>query len=116
MIQTRLWSCRNILSQSRLPIGIALGILCFGLLLGCNSKSKPQNETVTLAPNSIELVFTYGSEKEKWITEVTESFNRERHRTSGGKPIFVRAIPMGSGEAIDEVMEGRRRPHIISPA
>ncbi len=118
MIQTRLWSCRNILFKSRPGIGIILSIsiLCVGLLLGCNSKSTPKNEAVAPAPNGVEIVFTYGSEKEKWINEVTDSFNRERHRTSGGKPIFVRAIPMGSGEAIEEVMEGRRKPHIISPA
>src|SRR5262249_1287859 len=36
--------------------------------------------------------------------------------TSGGKRIFVHAIPMGSGEAIDEVLDGRRQPHMISPA
>jgi Ca-activated chloride channel homolog len=61
-------------------------------------------------------VFTYGSEKEKWINEITQAFNRADHRTASGKRIYVRAIPMGSGEAIDEVMEDRRQPHIISPA
>src|SRR5262249_60978101 len=63
-----------------------------------------------------ELTFTYGSEKEKWITEVTNAFNRGDHRTASGKRIFVRAYPMGSGEAIDDVLEGRGKPDIISPA
>jgi Ca-activated chloride channel family protein len=66
--------------------------------------------------NALELVFTYGSEKERWITEVTDQFNREGRRTASGKPIFVRAVAMGSGELIDEVLSGRRQPHIISPA
>jgi Ca-activated chloride channel family protein len=48
--------------------------------------------------------------------EVTQNFNRTDHRTSSGKQIFVRAFPMDSCEAIDEVMEGRRQPHIITPA
>ena len=67
-------------------------------------------------PDSIELVFTYGSEKERWIDEVTDKFNREDHRAPGGKRILVRAIPMGSGECIDEVLNGARQPHLISPA
>ena len=71
-----------------------------------------------MAPPSdaLQLTFTYGSEKEKWINEVTDAFNRGEHRTSGGKRIFVNAYAMGSGEAIDEMMEGRRQPDIISPA
>ena len=67
-------------------------------------------------PDSIELLFTYGSEKERWINEVTDKFNREDHRAQGGKRIFVRAIPMGSGECIDEALNGGRQPHLISPA
>lgn len=88
-------------------------------LLGCKhaSSQQPSTGTATEAPHdSLELVFTYGSEKEKWIKEVTERFNSEDHRASGGKRIFVKAIPMGSGECIDEVLEGRRQPHILSPA
>jgi len=87
-------------------------------LVSCKKKpeSSSQNEPAAAPKDALELVFTYGSEKEKWITEVTSQFNREGHKTAAGKPIFVRAIPMGSGELIDEVLSGRRQPHIISPA
>jgi len=89
-------------------------------LTSCSSKkssSVQENGAPAQAPpDSIELLFTYGSEKERWINEVTDRFNREDHRAPGGKRIFVRAIPMGSGELVDEVMNGSRQPHIISPA
>ena len=90
-------------------------------LPGCRSKQQAPSVTeergAALAPpDSIELLFTYGSEKERWINEVTDKFNREDHRASGGKRIFVRAIPLGSGELIDEVLNGERQPHLISPA
>jgi Ca-activated chloride channel family protein len=87
-------------------------------VVSCKKKSPSgrQNEPAPLPTRTLELVFTYGSEKEKWITEVTDQFNREGHRTAGGKPILVRAVPMGSGELIDEVLNERRQPHIISPA
>jgi Ca-activated chloride channel family protein len=67
-------------------------------------------------PNSLELVFTYGSEKEKWIKEVTDAFNQAGHKASDGRPIWVTAIPMGSGECIDEILSGRRQAHLTSPA
>lgn len=103
--------------KCRIGIGFALAVLFFTFLLtACKSTTPSATESGAPSENSLELTFTYGSEKEKWINDVTAAFNRGDHRTSGGKPIFVRAIPMGSGEAIDEVLEGRRKPHIISPA
>ncbi len=66
--------------------------------------------------NALELTFTYGSEKKKWIAEVTTQFNNERHKTPGGKAIFVHEIPMGSGESKSEILEGRREVHVWSPA
>jgi Ca-activated chloride channel homolog len=105
------------------PVGSVFNFsFAFGTLLlviffsSCKSKTAQQSEANQAPPNALELTFTYGSEKEKWISEVTAEFNRGDHRIGSGKRIFVRALPMGSGEAIDEVMEGRRQPHIVSPA
>jgi Ca-activated chloride channel family protein len=83
--------------------------------------------TLTFSPQSmaffglfgkkpLELVFTYGSEKEKWIEEVTQRFNQQEIKTQEGQPIEVKAIPMGSGEAMEELLEGRRQAHLVSPA
>jgi len=91
-------------------------LLLLSLLSCCKSKTRSENGAPTPAADALQLTFTYGSEKEKWINEVTDAFNRGDHRTSNGKRIFVHAFAMGSGEAIDEVMEGRRQPDIISPA
>ena len=99
-----------------------VALFCFAALCltGCKSKTAPsasnEGAGAQAPPDSIELLFTYGSEKERWINEVTDRFNREDHRAQGGKRIFVRAIPMGSGELIDEVLSGTRQPHLISPA
>ncbi|HVO64735.1 MAG TPA: VWA domain-containing protein [Terriglobales bacterium] len=105
-------------SQGRTKVAFALVFLVLCSLLACKSKSSSSSERESqVAPaNALELLFTYGSEKEKWITEITAEFNRDGHRSTSGRRIFVTAIPMGSGEAIDEVLEGRRQPHLISPA
>ncbi len=86
--------------------------------VGCKrSAAPPPAESKATAPlGGVELVFPFGSEKEKWIADVTDGFNRSGRRTAGGKPIFVTALPMGSGESIDEVLTGRLKAHILSPA
>jgi Ca-activated chloride channel family protein len=68
--------------------------------------------------DTLELLFIYGSEKEEWVKDVTKTFNAAGHKTSGGKVIRVKAVPLGSGETIDEVMSGRPegRAHLVSPA
>jgi Ca-activated chloride channel homolog len=105
-----------------LPLSAVGLLILFGVLAGgvAGCKSSPRESAPAATPepshDSLELIFSYGSEKEKWIKEVTDRFNAEDHRAPGGKRIFVRAISMGSGECIDEVLEGRRQPHIISPA
>jgi Ca-activated chloride channel family protein len=85
---------------------------------GCRQSNPEQSGPAagTAPAGSLELVFPYGSEKEKWIADVTDSFNRSGRKTAGGTRIFVSAKPMGSGESIDEVLSGRMRAHIISPA
>jgi len=100
--------------RSRIVWGLVLASVLF--LVSCKSKTATETEVKAPPANRLELIFSYGSEKEKWINEVTAEFNRDGHSTSSGRHIWVQAIPMGSGEAIDEVMEGRRQPHIISPA
>lgn len=94
-------------------------ILLFPIIFGCrseSSKSDQRNESQTPKRDALVLVFTYGSEKEKWIKDVTDQFNAQNHKTGAGKSIFVEAIPMGSGECIDELLNGRRKAHLTSPA
>jgi Ca-activated chloride channel family protein len=87
------------------------------LQAGCKNHPPPSQETRAAAPRgALELLFPYGSEKEKWIDNVTNAFNRSGAKTKSGKIIFVRALPMGSGESIDNVLSGRMQAHLVSPA
>jgi Ca-activated chloride channel family protein len=67
-------------------------------------------------PDAVELLFTYGSEKEEWIKEATARFNAGGFKTATGKPIYVVAVAEGSGESIDELLTGSRHAHLTSPA
>jgi len=97
------------------------------LLTGCGDSSTSSSEstkksdapaTPTPEPGvpTIELVFTYGSEKEKWIEEETKRFNALKQTIEDGRRIFVTAIAMGSGDCVNEILEGRRETHLTSPA
>jgi Ca-activated chloride channel family protein len=115
------WKCLTGSSSAR-PVRTAVGVASLLVILAaaCSSKhpsGSASTETTQKPPaNAFELVFVYGSEKEKWINEVTGDFNRGEHKTASGKPIFVRAVPMGSGESVDAILSGRVHAHLASPA
>ena len=55
----------------------------------------------------ISLSLIYSSEKEKWISEVTEQFNKSALKTVDGSSIKVTATPTGSGDAtIKKLLNG----------
>src|SRR6185295_19248787 len=96
---------------------LLLSFLLSAMLIQPACKSEQQSATNGNAeqaapPGSLELVFTYGSEKEAWIKDVTAQFNNSGQKSPSGKKIFVKAIPMGSGDAIDKVLAGNRQTHI----
>ncbi len=100
---------------------LCLLLLIAVILAGCKSSSDSSDTDVKDSSGqsksgAIELVFTYSSEKEAWVKEVTASFNRNQVKTSKGRTISVQAIAMGSGDIIDELLSGTRQPHVISPA
>ncbi len=82
------------------------------MLAGCNSAKKNSDE----AKNSIQIDFLYAPEKEDWIRNVTGPFNGSGRKTLSGRRIFIKAIPMPSGEAIDAVLSGEQHAHLFSPA
>ena len=98
----------KLLAVGLLPL-LACGVLC------CRKQSQnsPQAPPGT---NEIRLLFAYGSEKQKWIEDVTTTFNEKGAKTTGGKRITVKAIPKGSGECVDDLMSGREHDDLISPA
>jgi Ca-activated chloride channel family protein len=91
-------------------------VLSLVFFLGCSSRVVAQQQIAAEAEEGeISLELVYGSEKESWISDVTKSYNNAGH-FSGGRRIRVTSTPMGSGEAIDEVLSGRRKFHLLSPA
>ena len=55
----------------------------------------------------VDVIFTYGSEKEAWVTVATEAYNQAGHKLADGRRIRILAYPMGSGEAMEELLTGK---------
>jgi Ca-activated chloride channel homolog len=97
------------------PIAILLSLAACGRV-----REQTGSESTTPAARnpkgSVKLTFTYGSEKEEWIKDVTAAFNAGDHRLADGRTIEVEAIPLGSGDCIDELLTETRKADITSPA
>jgi len=98
-------------------LAIPLLALLAALMQGCGEESATTPAPPASKPEpALVLEFTYGSEKEKWIEEVTARFHQLGLKSQSGLPIRIQALAMGSGEAMQEVLDGKRQPHLISPA
>lgn len=87
------------------------------LLTGCGNDNEESLQTnIVVNEPVLELLFPYGSEKERWIAEATAQFNQAAHKTPSGKRIQIKAEAMGSGESVDRVLSGELQAHLISPA
>jgi Ca-activated chloride channel family protein len=88
---------------------VLLPVLAAATLVGAPSARSQE-------PEEIHLLFTYGSEKDRWLKDVTAAFHEGKVRTRAGKLIRVKLEPMGSGQCVDTLLAGTKRPHLTSPA
>lgn len=90
------------------------------LAAGCQKtpdvSPAPEAGTVNPPAGVVELVFTYGSEKEEWVKAVTAKYNSAQNKTGSGKIITVKAMPLGSGECIDSLLNETIKADLTSPA
>jgi Ca-activated chloride channel family protein len=96
-------------------------VVCVLLLaVGCKRAKAPSSGNGdALKPagaDEIRLVFTYGSEKQKWVEDVTAAFNNSGAKSATGKHITVQGIPKGSGEVVEDLLSGRDHADVTSPA
>ncbi|MDP9119875.1 MAG: substrate-binding domain-containing protein, partial [Acidobacteriota bacterium] len=118
-------TCTRRLSVRSSLLGLILGLL----VSACGSRSTPATSgstdtadttggqaTSSREADTLELLFTYGSEKEDWIKDVTERFNGSGAKTAAGRSIHVEAVAQGSGESIDDLLSGAHKAHLTSPA
>jgi Ca-activated chloride channel homolog len=97
------------------PVKPSSLFLVLGLVLGwgaCGGESSLPGGSA----DTLHLDFAYSSEKEGWIREATAAFNASGIRLPNGRPIRVEALAEGSGELVEDLVNGVGRPHLVSPA
>lgn len=104
-------------------IKLGLGLASISLLLNPISALAKEDKSIRCQPSSGKLIIrmSYGSEKEKWISDVTKAFNASNTKTTDGKSVIcVEAYPKGSGDMVDEifnnVQKGDAGVEMVSPA
>src|SRR5687767_9513874 len=79
---------------------------------GCKKDAEPRatgsGTTRAAAPakNTVSVTIAYGSEKKTWLEEQVRAFNAARPTTRSGRPIVVAGKAMGSGEAMNGIVNG----------
>lgn len=95
----------------------SLLLLLVMLLSACGS-SLPlvgENDGSGVPANAIKLTFAYSPEKEGWLTERFEAFNRSGAKLND-RPIYVEGVNKSSGAARTEILQGSLKPTIWSPS
>ena len=94
-------------------VGLVVSLVLFA---SCNTdagNTSPQCAIRSSTP--VTLTFYYSSEKQAWIDDVVKDFNG-RHIAACDGPITIKAFPVHSGQAMQEIVDGSIQPDIWSPA
>ncbi|MFZ6028893.1 MAG: extracellular solute-binding protein [Chloroflexota bacterium] len=75
----------------------------------------PLRELVMPPPAPVVIEVLYSTEKEAWLNEIIQDFEAQEFRIDG-HPIEIRLEKMGSREIYLAVLDGTRKPDVISPA
>jgi Ca-activated chloride channel homolog len=98
---------------------IALALAAVAIAYVVSGRDEPRDGGAaahsTAPADALSISFLYSPEKEALLAPVIERFNRERHR-SGGRPVYVDADVVASGDVQARIAQGRLRPVMWSPA
>lgn len=100
-------------------IAITVGYLVLVLVtaavpfLGGPRPSAPLS--ILPAPDPVTLTIVYSTEKERWLTEAVAAFEASGI-TANGAPINVELRSLGSGAAMQQLLDGSLKPDVWSPA
>jgi Ca-activated chloride channel homolog len=103
---------------------VVLSVL--GVLAGCK-RSEPSGAT-TASPEAprpsaspaakpqVTVVLAFGSEKKSWLTDAIQRFNERRSTLPSGEVVRVEGQAVGSGAAVEDLVDGTIKAHAWAPA
>lgn len=66
-------------------------------------------------PDPVTITVVYGTEKERWLTDAVAAFESSGI-TANGAPINIELRGLGSGQAMEQILNGSLQPDVWSPA
>ncbi|HWZ89829.1 MAG TPA: VWA domain-containing protein [Polyangiaceae bacterium] len=115
-------------SLGKLGTCAVLGVAALGCLSGCRRShvdATPDPEpqpALSAAPAPAEpaaarhVLVVYSSEKQAFLEEQIDRFNKTNPKLASGTPFTVEGKAMGSGEAMQDILDGHVEPAVFSPA
>jgi Ca-activated chloride channel homolog len=96
----------------------SLGLLFASLFLACGSSNTTDSgaKKPDIPAGAVVVRLDYGSEKKTWMEEMITRYSATNPKTKSGKPIYIESTSMGSGEIMQGILAGVRKPHVFSPA
>jgi Ca-activated chloride channel family protein len=91
-------------------------LLCAFAISACAKVETDPGGKRDIPEGALVVRLDYGSEKKTWMDEMIARYHQTNPKTRSGAPIFIDATAMGSGEIVQAVLTGARRPHVFSPA
>jgi Ca-activated chloride channel family protein len=85
---------------------------------GTSPTQTKQSSPISCSSHSsqpVTLTMAYSSEKQAWMEDVVKDFNGQQMTACDG-PITVQATPTGSGQSMQQILDGSLQPDIWSPA
>jgi Ca-activated chloride channel homolog len=106
-----------------LTVSVGLVVLSSGCRRsqpGSKAEPEPPPAQTSAAAARVEpplsVLVAYGSEKKVWLEEQISKFNETAPKLPSGHAFTIVGKAMGSGEAMQDILDGRLQPAAFSPA
>ncbi len=119
-------ACPVMWSVHRLRTCVAIAWAGALALSGCKRSQpeakadpEPSVATPTAVPqeaHALSVLIAYSSEKRTWLEEQIQQFNATHPKLASGAAFSIEGRAMGSGEAMQDILDARLQPAAFSPA
>lgn len=105
----------------------ALVLTTLGVAFGCSKRSDPAPVTTATAETpaasaaasgkpAVTVLLAFGSEKKSWLSDAIARFNQRAERLPSGEVVRVEGQAVGSGAAVEDLVDGTTKAHAWAPA
>jgi len=116
------------LSLGKLAARAVLGVALLGCLVSCRRSHgeaappdpEPRSAALSVTPEpprpAVRVLVAYSSEKKAWLQEQIDLFNKTNPQLPSGTAFSIEGQAMGSGEAVQDILDAHLQPAVFSPA